>query len=71
MLSPAAVQAISTHLNSLSIGATAGPSIAAPLTQSDVRSASVGRTRLHCAVFNNSPQPLYSADCFASPPYKI
>ena len=33
--------------------------------------ASVGRTRLQCAVFNNSPQLLYSADCFASPPYKI
>ena len=33
--------------------------------------ASVGRTRLQCAVFNNSPQPLYSADCFASPPYKV
>ena len=35
-----------------------------------VTGASVGRTRLQCAVFDNSPQPLYSADCFASPPYK-
>ena len=50
MLNPAAVQAISTHLNSLSIGATAGPLIAAPLTQSDFRSATIGGASLGIAL---------------------